>query len=194
MTIYSNEFLLSRIDELTDAETRTMLKRIVTRPGLSKAARSILAATLMANPGHIDEQVQIASDRHIPQSRIDALRESDLMDHAHHIIMAAMHPAGPYQTRDILLIAAQEHGGNVPFITSKGISQQAKVLTGYLLSMAGFDRKSVYSRERRMPVKCWVSRHGWKKLTAELRLTEVRITLGSTDAQIPNPPSIGDFL
>ena len=109
---------------------------------------------------------------------MEKLYQSPLMQFTEAMIRAALQADGPFQTREIMMLAAL----SVPkayYMTAQGIPKTEKVMAGYILQMAGFEFVSLYDKDRKMPVKVWKSKYGWGQMDAGTRAKEVMIHMQS---------------
>lgn len=195
MSIFSNEHLTERIEAMDLATAQAVLRKVITIK-MSEDAKGRVARAILLMDQTVKEKkiVKISKDRTIPYKTMEKLSESPLIEYVEELIRAALDPRGPYQSREIMMLAAQIKGGNGhPFITASGIPQDYKNQAGHILTMAGFERKSHYDRDRKMPVKAWKSKHGWAKMTVEERVNEVRATLQSELSQTEPAPKVQTF-
>jgi len=94
-------------------------------------------------------------------------------------------------------------GIEAPWITKDGIAKKDLVQAGYILSMAGFDRKSHFVKEIGQPVKCWILSHS-KHLSMLERAISVKTIIKTEIARIEgrdtkplevvNTETFGDFI
>jgi len=197
MTIYSNKQIIERMDELTHEQLIAKVIRILASQDMSERMRQRIANIMMSDAiqEELNPKVPIDSHRLVPADKLFTLAHSPMMEYAREIIQAALDPRGPHATREIMLIAATLKGGKAFYIKADGIKQEWKNQVGYILSMAGFERRSVYNKERQMPLKAWKSRAGWTIFDVDQRLAEVETTLGiyaSNPKQLPS--LIGKYL
>lgn len=200
MSIFTEEVLLERIKKMDLATAKAALEKIVRIKIMAELTRGKIGRVIM----RLDVEdkktttVQLNKERTISTKALEDLSKSVMADYVEEIIMAALDPRGPFQSREIMVLAAQIKGGNAPFITGKGIPQAMKNQAGYILSMAGFERRSHYDRERKMPVKAWQPKHGYTHMTIEQRVSEVRATinyhLGQEHTPKPKLNLLGSFL
>ena len=171
------------------ATARVVLRKIVTTK-MSEETKGRVARAILGLDQNVKEKkvVKLSKDRTVPYKTMEKLLESPVIEYIDELIMAALDPRGPYQSREIMMLAAQIKGGQAPFITGKGIPQLYKNQVGHILTMAGFERSSHYDKERRMPVKAWKSKHGWKHMTAEQRAVEVRAQMKQELSQTEPAP------
>lgn len=178
MSIFTKDSLKEKVEAMDLDTAKTVLKKIIDFP-MAESTYGRIARAVMKLDQSVKEKkiVKISKGRTVPYKTLEALTTSPMINYVDELIMAATDPRGPYQSREIMMLAAQIKGGDVPFITSKGIPQQYKNQAGHILTLAGFERVSHYDRERKMPVKAWKSMHGFKSLTNEQRAIEVMATL-----------------
>jgi hypothetical protein len=195
MSIFSNEHLTEQVDAMDMATAKAVLRKIINIK-MSEETKGRVARAILGIDQSVKEKkiVKLAKDRTIPYSTMEKLAESPMIDYVEELVRAALDPRGPYQSREIMMLAAQIKGpGEHPFITAHGIPQAMKNQAGHILTMAGFERQSHYDKERRMPVKAWKSKHGWAKMTVEERVNEVRATLQTELSQTEPAPKVQTF-
>lgn len=192
MSIYTIKQLIIEIGKLNEAQAKTALIRIVSTASSPKK-RSEYAACILAKRTDLSPTVYLTDDRPISRVALDGLIGSPMLEYTKEIIEAALDPRGPFQSRDILMLADQIKGGRAFFITANGIPQNYKNEAGLILSMAGFERVSHYSRERKTPIKAWRSRKDFRKTSVEMRMDMVFTALkdaGLEEAPQPKPRNI----
>lgn len=178
MSIYSINQLMDKVQKSSEEELRAMLSRIL-KLRLSETMQIHLARIIM-DVEIIDgrkSHCMISQRRVIPYSQMKALNESPIMAHVDHIIAAALVDGGPFNTTDILMRAASVAGGKAFYITATGISKTHKMMAGYILTMAGFERRSHFNRETKQPIKAWKLKGGGPKLSVQQRAELVRSTI-----------------
>lgn len=201
MSIYTVEQILKSIDELDELAMTVALKRIVKLP-VSQSMRATFAKIIMGeNTEDREEQRQVllGKDRAVPLSKLKLLAGSDLLEFVPFIIQAALDPHGPFDSRGVLMLAAEKSKKKAYYITEDGISQSVKNEAGMILSMAGFERKSHYDRDSQRPIKAWKIKHGWGQYTLEERIELVYWTIRNETQQAPTQTSqpqssLKDFL
>jgi hypothetical protein len=195
MSIFSNEHLTEKIDAMDTATAKAVLRKIITIK-MSEETRGRVARAVLQMDQSVKEKkiVKLSKERSVPYKTLEKLSESPMIEYTEELIKAALDPRGPYQSREIMLLAAQIKGGSGhPFITGHGIPQDFKNQVGHILTMAGFERTSHYDKERRMPVKAWKSKHGWKNMTVEQRVQEVQATIKHELTQTEPAPKVQTF-
>ena len=194
MTIYSINQLMDRVANASPEDVRAIILRIL-KLRHSESMMVNLTRIIM-NDESVPERssfVQISPKRVVPRKELEKLTRSPMMDFTSALVEAAMSPTGePLQSRDIMMIAGSTV--NRPFfITPEGISKTDKTLAGYILVMAGFERKSVYNKQMRQPVKAWVIKQ--KGLTLTQRVEQVHSILRTVlAAPAPQSRSLEEFI
>lgn len=196
MSIFTAAQMSERIDQLDHETAKQILKKIISmRTSEGLKAKIYRAIAGMEAPYREKQSVKIGKNRTIPFKTMDSLISSPMMDYIEELIMAALDPRGPYQSREIMMLADQLKGGGAPFITANGIPQSYKNQAGHILTMAGFERQSHYDKARRMPVKAWKSAKGWGHMTVAERVNEVLITLQhETKKEVESRPEVKGLL
>lgn len=160
MEKYTIDELLARIHDASRNDLVGMLTLIV-RQHVSPGVRHRMTEIIMGTSQDKTSYANLALDRSIPIGILKDLATSPMMKYLEPIIEAAMHEDGPLQSREVLMLAASIAGESKPFfITREGIPMKFRTQAGYLLSMAGFERKSHFDQTRRQPVKAWKPRRG----------------------------------
>lgn len=188
MSIIRKETVVRAIEEASAEELREILHRFLNTKMADYAKSRLyrIALNLGQDPREVSK-AKLTKEWSVPVKSLDALAASPMMDYVEELIRAALDPRGPYQSREVMLIAASKKEGHAPFITNHGIPQQYKNQAGYILTMAGFERVSHYDRERKMPLKCWKPKHGTKGMTIEERVQEVHTLLRDHCTNIETP-------
>lgn len=195
MTIYTVKQMMEKIATMTDEDMRTALTRMV-QLHVSSSTRQQFA-TVIFGERELPPTVFLSDDRPVLRHTLENLASSPMVNYIPEIIQAALDPRGPFQSREILMLADQLKGGKAFYITANGIPQNFKNDAGLVLSMAGFERVSHYDRERKMPVKAWKVKKAWQHFTPEQRVDMVYDTLRHEGgAQRPAPVSniLGSFI
>lgn len=202
MSIYQVKQLVSKIKTSSREELQLMLERIA-RLNFSKSMQHSINNIVMneAPADASDAQCYAGPRRVISYKEMKALSQSYLMDHVQRILQAAADPSGPFQSGDLMTVAAM--GIEAPWITKDGIAKKDLVQAGYILSMAGFDRKSHFVKEIGQPVKCWILSHS-KHLSMLERAISVKTIIKTEIARIEgrdtkplevvNTETFGDFI
>ncbi len=196
MTIFKNDVLIAEVSKM-DLETAQKSLTKIVEARLTATAKAKVARIIMGiEASKFNADVKIAKGRNIPMSTLKALVVSPVYDYIREFIMAALDPRGPYQSREIMLLASQMKSSKAEFITANGIPQVNKNQVGYILTMAGFERCSHYDKTRRMPVKAWKIMHGTKNMTIDDRVQEVLITINANikEPTTPTYSLLGSYL
>ena len=175
MSIYPIEQILGETKKKDKDGLVRVIQKILLLP-MSKSLRSKYARIIMGDTSEdvADRMpVMLSESRSIPRQALKTLIKGGMLTYTREIIMAALDPRGPFQSTEILMLAAQIYGQPTTFVTVKGIPQRAKNEAGYILSMAGFERLSHYDREKRTPVKAWLPAKGMEKVSLEDRIAFV---------------------
>jgi hypothetical protein len=175
MSIYTLDKLQDRVNQMDDGQAKGVIKKILSKRHSQSEFDSIASAIMgLDEYGRPSYVCNITDNKTISHSLMEKLYQSPLMDFTEAMISAALQPDGPFQTREIMMIAAL----SVPkayYMTTKGIPKTEKVMAGYILQMAGFEFLSIYDKDRKMPVKVWKSKYGWGQLDASTRAKEVML-------------------
>jgi hypothetical protein len=168
--------MLYYIGQLSREEAIEKLIRLIQMPHSPKKrkeiARVVMGTRLSEGAGA--PRVQIASNRSVQVKAVLKIYESKIINYIDEFIQAALDPRGPFQTREIMMIADQMKGGGAWFITADGIPQADKNMVGHILSMAGFERVSHYDKATGKPIKAWKVAQGWTAYTPAQRGELVR--------------------
>lgn len=179
MSIFTVDKLLERLAQMEDAQAKVVLKKILSKRH-SQTEYDLIASAIMGldEYGRPSYVCTISDNKTISYTLMEKLYHSPLMQFIEPMIKAAMQPDGPFQTREIMMLAAL----SVPkayYMTPQGIPKTEKVMAGYILQMAGFEFVSLYDKDRKMPVKVWKSKYGWGQLDANTRTKEVLLHMES---------------
>lgn len=166
MSIYNIEQLTAKVKVSERDELRIMLTRILTL-SLSENLKSSLARIILNDSvGEVKGKFcQLTDRRIISYAQMKSLQVSPLLDWTREIIHLALE--APRQSGEILLRLAPIAGTK-----ALDIKQHDLTLAGYILSMAGFERKSHHDRERTHPIKAWKLTEN-KHLSINERVTSV---------------------
>lgn len=178
MTVFNNEYLIERIEQMDLEAARDALSKIV-MARMPETARSSIGR-ILTGLDHVKRdniKRKISKGREVPLSTLENLYRSPVMNYVEELILAALDPRGPFQSREIMMLASSIKGGHAEYITADGIPQAYKNQAGHILTMAGFERRSHYDKERKIPVKAWKLKHGSRRLTAAELAQEVRVTI-----------------
>lgn len=129
------------------------------------------------------------TDRAIPAQHLRDLANSELMDKVEPLIKAAMSPRGPFQTRELMLEAVVM--ANKPlFQTHDFKDMKLKTQIGYVLTIAGFERRSHHDQETKRIIKAWKPVRGSSAMNADNRAEQVREVLKEYTGPYkkPSPP------
>lgn len=170
-----------------DAEaTKEAIMRLLQKP-MAKTVRDALSKGLCGVEKKTHPTVcHLTKTRTVAYRAMETLSQSVMMSYVSELITAALYLSGPYQSREIMMIAAELKGG-APFITATGIPQTYKNQAGHILTMAGFERVSHYDRERKMPVKAWKVKRGWADFTIDQRAELVYSTIKQEMEAVDRP-------
>jgi hypothetical protein len=136
---------------------RAMLHRITEIKGSEKVTDQIVRAVMQLAPQKDNNAVcYLSTKRVVPYREMKKLSESVLLEYVPQIIAAGLDEHGPFQSAELLHKAALMIGGRPAFVKPDGsIVYGDLVLAGYILSIAGFERKSHHIKELGRPAKCW---------------------------------------
>lgn len=165
MSIYSIDQLVAKVKSASKDELQGILINLLSTK-LSESVYVTLARFIM-NVEILDKRqayCQISAKKAVPYSDLKKLSQSPLLGMTPYFIEAALKPGGPYQTQDVMVNAAHSYWQNAQkkayYMHVEGIDRTLKVYVGYILMMAGFEKKSAHDKERRSPVKAWKSVKG----------------------------------
>jgi hypothetical protein len=164
---YTQDELLAAIHHANHNDLVGMMTMVL-KMRLSADARDRLAYIIMGDKKQEAHYVNLALDRSIPLIALKELAVSPIMQYVQPLIEAAMHEDGPFQSREVMLLAASI-AGHKPYYMGKEIARKDKTLVGYILTMAGLERRSHFDKDRKSPIKAWKPRRGVTKLTVKQR-------------------------
>jgi hypothetical protein len=175
---------------MTAADAQSVLLNILHAVTFNDSTKNRLANIILGNGKSEEEiaRIMVNRDRSVPYSGLEKLAASPILNYAEEFIRAALDPSGPHQTREIMMIAAS-YLPSADFLRSGKLTKTDKTLVGYILSIAGFERKSVHNAERHMPLKAWVPMRRPDYLTVDDMVAAVLSTVGTevTETRAPQP-------
>lgn len=175
MSIYTVDKLIEKVNSFDETQAKNVLKKILNKRHSASEYDNIAGAIMGIDEfGRPTYTCNITENKTVSYSLMEKLYKSPLVDFLEPMIKAALDFNGPYQTQEIMVMAATS-APRAYYMTAQGIPKAEKVMAGYLLQMAGFEFTSQYDKIRRMPVKVWKSRYGWGNLTVEQRAKEVLV-------------------
>lgn len=166
MSILRPEHILNLLEHKKEPELRAILVALVKSTKISPAMKSTLYRLVAGMDSNNNDKrpVAISPDRFVKYNELVGLWRSGMVDFTNALIEAALDPQGPHNTKELMLVAGALAGGAPYFMKPDGFEQQDMKHAGFILTMAGFERKSVYKKELGMPLKCWVKRRGYANL------------------------------
>jgi hypothetical protein len=158
MSIYSKEQLVKMVENKTHEELQAIVNKIIYKTE-AKTAYENLANSIMGVSPRGKPQILISNKKSVDINSINKIKNSRIMKFIPALIEAALRLDGPFQTREIMMVAALSFEGAY-YIKNSKIHHGDKVMVGHILIMAGFERISHYDRETKRPVKAWKLRYG----------------------------------
>lgn len=190
MKTYTEEDVIAKINEMEPAELRRKSIKVI-RKHMPKHICEDIHGIFMEG---ISPVAQISEDRSIATREVKELHHSPMMEYADKIIEAALRPEGPFQTRELMLVVGALCD-EPPFFMKGGImSKKHKTQVGYILSMAGFERRSHFDKETKKPVKAWKSKAGLQWMSVTDRMSMVRSTINHVLMPTDQPQTLEDLV
>jgi hypothetical protein len=177
MSIYTKQQLLDTIDQLDELTLRETLRRLVALQ-TSKTISSKIAAIVLNRAEEKRQWFELSPSKVISEDSMARLSQSKMKEFTRPIIKAALRNDGPFQSREILMVAALEVD-KAFYMTESGIEKRYKEQAGHILTLAGFERVSHYCKQRKQPIKAWKLRKDMENFTIEQRVELVYSTLAS---------------
>jgi hypothetical protein len=187
--IRNNDSLIDAIDRLDGDNAKVVLKLFLAKTQRSALIRTALSNILLTEQKTDHTQlVQLTEEKIITKSKLQDVINSPMLTHLSDIIEATLRPDGPFQTRDILMIAALNN--KTHYLKGHTIEKRDKVICGYILYLAGFKLRSTYSRNQGTTIKAWKSAEEYKSASIEdriqLALGRIKELQSKTDKNLDN--------
>lgn len=166
------EDLMERI-HIANKEDLVGMMTLIVRMKHSDSSRKRLESIILGDGRPNSHYANIALDRTVTIGVLKDLAVHPIMKYAQALIESAMEDKGPYQSREVLVNACM-YMDEDPYYITQGVQRKDLTMAGYILSMAGLERRSHFDKARRMPIKAWKPRRGTGEMNNKQRFEMVK--------------------